>query len=155
VVHIREFAQWFYKGKAWRACRNGYYLSQHGICERCGGAGRIVHHKKYITAANINNSSVSLDWSNLELLCDSCHQKEHQKSQNTSENTRFDANGDLIQAPPPLEKVCIPQDHVPNIRVPRFSLFNKKGVYDDIPKTENCRFAAGELQSAQRPAADR
>ena len=128
MVTIKEFAHWFYKGKAWQRCRNGYFLSQHGICERCGGAGHIVHHRRYITPANINNPSITLDWHNLELLCDDCHQKEHQKTANTAETARFDANGDLVQAPPPMNIHADAQDHVPNIRVPRFSLFNKNTV---------------------------
>jgi 5-methylcytosine-specific restriction endonuclease McrA len=127
VVAIKEFAVWFYKGKAWRKCRTGYFQSQHGICERCGGAGRIVHHKKYITPANINNPSIALDWSNLELLCDECHQKEHQKTQSTAKSTIFDVNGDLI-APPPMKIHETSQNHVPHIHIPRFSLFNKNKV---------------------------
>jgi hypothetical protein len=128
VVTVKEFAQWFYKSKAWRECRNGYFLSQHGICERCDGAGRIVHHKKYLTPANITNPSIALDWSNLELLCDACHQKEHQGTRSTAESVNFDENGDVILSPPPYESTIGTIYHDPNIHMPRFSLFSKNGV---------------------------
>lgn len=39
-----------YKSKAWQKCRDAYYISRFGICERCGGPGVIVHHKIPITA---------------------------------------------------------------------------------------------------------
>jgi hypothetical protein len=125
VIILKAFAEWFYKSKAWRQCRTGYFRSQHGICERCGGAGRIVHHKKYITPANINDPRIALDWSNLELLCDECHQKEHQNTQNAAQGVKFDANGDLL-APPPMKIHDPAKDHDPNIHIPRFSLLNKK-----------------------------
>lgn len=103
MVAIKEFAVWFYKSKAWRDCRNAYFLSQYGVCERCGAPGHIVHHKKYITPANIHDPSVTFDWHSLELLCDECHQKEHQNTRSAAENVAFDANGDLIQPPRSME----------------------------------------------------
>jgi 5-methylcytosine-specific restriction endonuclease McrA len=103
-IAVKEFAKRFYQSKAWQQCRNGYFLSQLGVCERCGGAGRIVHHRKYITPANINNPAFAVDFRNLELLCDACHQKEHQNTRNTAESVVFDSNGDVIQSPRPLKK---------------------------------------------------
>ena len=41
---MQKWAASFYRSKAWRSCRDCYYLSQHGICQRCNGAGEIVHH---------------------------------------------------------------------------------------------------------------
>ena len=131
MVAIREFAVWFYKGKAWRKCRTGYFQSQHGICERCGGAGRIVHHKKYLTPSNITNPSVALDWSNLELLCDACHQKEHQNTRNTAESVKFDENGDVIQSPRPM-KIQLAQFTTTPTSISLDSPFSMKmGFYQD------------------------
>lgn len=73
----REFAKKFYRSDAWRRTREAYYKYQCGICERCGAAGDIVHHKKYLTPQNINDPHVALDFKNLELLCQDCHNKEH------------------------------------------------------------------------------
>ena len=127
MIYIKEYAQWFYKSKAWQQCRNGYFLSQHGICERCGGAGHIVHHKRYITPANINNPSIALDWSNLELLCDECHQKQHQNTRNAAENVTFDADGNVIQSPRPLKKGALPKTTTPTFIYPDFPFSVKNG----------------------------
>ena len=55
-----------------------------GLCERCLRRGFItpgeaVHHKIYITAENINDTSVTLNLDNLEVLCRKCHAEEHQQ----------------------------------------------------------------------------
>lgn len=87
----------FYKSKAWRQCRHAFFASRHGLCERCQGSGKIVHHKVYLTPDNINDPDVSLNWDNLELLCHDCHNKEHFKSSPTREGLMFNENGDLVQ----------------------------------------------------------
>ncbi len=79
---MKEYAEWFYLSKPWRKTRDAYMKSQNGLCERCRQAGEIVHHKIYLTPANIHNPNVTLNWSNLELLCRDCHNKEHKRKQN-------------------------------------------------------------------------
>ena len=79
---MREFAESFYKSKTWQDCRAAYGKSVGWLCERCLAAGRyvpgeIVHHKIHLTPDNINNPTVTLDWSNLELVCRDCHAQEH------------------------------------------------------------------------------
>lgn len=68
----REFPQGerFYNSKAWRECRDAYFASQYGLCERCGSPGLIVHHKIVLTLVNISDPNVTLNWENLELLCE-------------------------------------------------------------------------------------
>ena len=39
--------------------------------------GEIVHHKAHITPQNINDPSITLDWSNLMLVCRDCHGELH------------------------------------------------------------------------------
>ena len=75
------------------------HIFQFGICERCGKANsKQVHHKIYINEKNINNPTITLDFNNLELLCDSCHQREHkEKYSPTLWGLEFDSNGDLIK----------------------------------------------------------
>lgn len=72
----------FYKSKRWQRCRDAYFASRNGLCERCLSMGLItpgdeVHHKIHLTLATLDDPSVALSWDNLELLCKSCHQLEH------------------------------------------------------------------------------
>ena len=95
----QEWAIDFYNSKAWEDCRLAFMRSKFFICERCGGAATIAHHKTYLTPANINNPDITLNWENLEALCQDCHNKEHQsKYSATREDVMFDENGDLIPA---------------------------------------------------------
>lgn len=74
-----KFAEAFYGSGAWQSCRESYAKSKAWVCERCGKAGEQVHHKVRLTPANLNDPAVSLNWANLELLCDECHKAEHKK----------------------------------------------------------------------------
>ncbi|GHU77164.1 hypothetical protein AGMMS49992_24270 [Clostridia bacterium] len=64
-----------YKTKRWQGCRAAYYATQHGICERCGEPGEIVHHIEELTPDNISNASIVYGFDNLQLLCWSCHER--------------------------------------------------------------------------------
>ncbi|MEO2848988.1 HNH endonuclease, partial [Lacticaseibacillus paracasei] len=56
-----------------------------------------VHHKHYITADNINDPSITLNWDNLEYLCFDCHQEEHfEKTASVRSDVMFDAHGQLV-----------------------------------------------------------
>ena len=97
---MQPWARWFYKSAAWRRCRDAYFKSQHGLCERCGGPGKIVHHRVYLTPQNIGDPNVTLNWENLELLCQTCHNAEHHATGVTADGLAFDANGDLVVSRP-------------------------------------------------------
>ena len=90
---MKEYAKKFYLSKAWERTRNAYYTYKCGLCERCGEAGDIVHHRIYITPQNIHDSSITLNFANLELLCQDCHNKEHSTK---PKRYAFDANGKII-----------------------------------------------------------
>ena len=95
---MKEWAKHFYKSKAWRQCRDAYFVYRYGLCERCQRPGKIVHHKIYLTPENINDPNISLNWDNLELLCATCHQHEHfMKNSPTRDDVMFDANGNLVK----------------------------------------------------------
>ena len=100
-VMAKEYAKAFYNSSAWIKCKNSYIKSVHGLCERCGEPGYIVHHKKYITPKNINDPNITLNHDNLEYLCLDCHNKEHEfnreKRRITAKGTCFDKEGNLIQ----------------------------------------------------------
>ena len=64
-----------------------------GNCERCAARGEVtagaeVHHKKRLNKYNITDPNITLNYDNLELLCERCHQIEHGKQE-----VRTDANG--------------------------------------------------------------
>ncbi|MCH4281898.1 MAG: HNH endonuclease [Solobacterium sp.] len=89
---------WFYKTKQWTRTRDAYMKSRNGICERCGEPARIVHHKVWINASNINDPSITLGWDNLEALCQTCHNEEHHGSADRIKNDlEFDEDGNVIK----------------------------------------------------------
>ena len=88
----------FYKSPAWLAARELKIMSVNGLCERCGQIGIEVHHKVRLTIENVNDSSVSLNQDNLELLCRECHNQEHERFSN---KVRFDKDGNLLNPEKP------------------------------------------------------
>lgn len=92
----KEWAEPFYKSKAWRKCRHAYFIYRHGLCERCGRPGDIVHHKIHLNPSNINNPNVTLNFDNLELLCIDCHNKEHSTKSPVADGLMFDEEGNLV-----------------------------------------------------------
>jgi len=105
-IMAKEFSRNFYNSKQWKEVRASYISSRFGLCERCGCANaRQVHHKIYLTPDNINKPDITIDFNNLELLCDTCHQNEHHKVTGiTEDGLLFDSNGNLIQTLPPNQK---------------------------------------------------
>lgn len=94
---MKEWAKHFYKSKAWRQCRDAYFIFRHGLCERCSSPGKIVHHKIWLTPQNIGDPNVSLNHEHLELLCQDCHNKEHHGSDAVGDGLRFDEFGNLVE----------------------------------------------------------
>lgn len=96
VDNVKEWAKPFYKSKAWRDCREAFFISKHGLCERCGRPGLIVHHRIYLTPQNINDPNITLSFENLELLCSSCHNNEHHSTDVTADGLCFNEHGELV-----------------------------------------------------------
>ncbi|MEK3855949.1 HNH endonuclease [Cytobacillus sp. FSL H8-0458] len=94
---MKPYAEKFYKSKRWQRCRNAYFVSQHGLCERCGLGGDIVHHTVYLTPENINDPLISLNHELLELLCRDCHNKEHFWKEPLVDGLMFNEHGELVQ----------------------------------------------------------
>ena len=88
----------FYKSPAWLAARELKIMSVNGLCERCGQIGIEVHHKIRLTVENANDSSISLNLDNLELLCRECHNKEHKRF---IKEVKFDSDGNLKNSDKP------------------------------------------------------
>lgn len=57
----------------------------------------MAHHKVYITPTNINDPNITLNWDNLEALCQECHNKEHSAKAPVADGLMFDENGNLMQ----------------------------------------------------------
>ncbi len=82
---MKEYAERFYKSKAWQRTRSAYIKSRGCLCEDCIKRGliipgEIVHHIKPITEDNINDPEITLAWDNLRLLCRSCHEQVHRRT---------------------------------------------------------------------------
>ena len=78
------FARKFYSSGAWADCREAYRKSVGNLCESCLKMGQIspvdeVHHKIRLTPQNIDDPNVTLNWKNLEALCEKCHKLAHKK----------------------------------------------------------------------------
>lgn len=78
------YAMQFYNSKAWRDLRNCLVIDRGGKCNRCGKtftdtSKLIGHHKIELTPENVNDANVSLNPSNIEIICDKCHNKEHKR----------------------------------------------------------------------------
>jgi len=93
---VKPWARKFYKSKAWQKTREAYIAARHGLCERCGAGGKIVHHRVHLTPDNINDPGITLSFDNLELLCQECHNREHHETVPAADGLRFTADGDLI-----------------------------------------------------------
>lgn len=100
---MQDWARKFYSSKQWQACREAYKAGVFGLCEKCGGAGEIVHHKIVLTRHTINDPNVTLNFDNLRLLCRQCHGGEHGDSV-LMDGYAFDDSGDLVALPPLSEK---------------------------------------------------
>ena len=93
----KEWAKPFYNSKRWIECSKSYKQSVHYECERCGELGDELHHKILLTANNIDDPEITLNWEHLELLCFTCHQKETwDRDGATIEGIRFDKDGEVI-----------------------------------------------------------
>ena len=103
----RPFAEKFYASKEWQNCRRSYIANVHGLCERCLARdivkpGKILHHIIELSPDNINDPDITLNHSNLEFVCQECHNEELRKEKEvTRDGLTFDENGDLIQISPP------------------------------------------------------
>lgn len=76
----------FYTNKAWRDL--SYRLKiERGKCERCGWTPLtkgdwkylIGHHRKELTEENVGNPQIALNPDNVEIICHTCHNKQHHR----------------------------------------------------------------------------
>lgn len=96
----KPWAKAFYNSAVWRETRLAYMTSRHGLCERCGRPGLIVHHRRALRPQDMDDPRRTLGWDNLELLCHRCHDLEHM-AKHPAARCRFDEDGNLL---PPFPK---------------------------------------------------
>ena len=75
---------WFYTGKEWRSLCWLLRLKANNRCQRCNAEildikYLIGHHKIELTPDNIHNPSIALNPDNIEMICQTCHNKEHRR----------------------------------------------------------------------------
>lgn len=80
----------FYTSWIWRKCRKAFAESKGNLCERCLSRGIVqpgskaqpleVHHKIPLTADNVKDPNIALNWERLELLCKTCHDEERERN---------------------------------------------------------------------------
>ena len=108
---MKDYARKLYSSKAWKNTRAAYAKSRRGLCERCLSAGlikpgEIVHHRRHITAANVDNPAITLSWDNLELVCRECHAEIHERDihgggKKSKKRYKVDADGKVFAADAP------------------------------------------------------
>lgn len=98
----KEFSKMFYNSMRWKKVREYIFKRDEGLCQDCLTCGKIsvgqeVHHKRFLTQNNINDSDIALGEDNLILLCKECHKRRHRNKKITSEGLGFNSDGELIQ----------------------------------------------------------
>lgn len=93
----------FYKTKAWRIARQAYIDKRKAIdggsCEICGQEpGLIVHHfRVWLDDDNCNDPEISLNESNFQYVCQTCHNKEEDPRIEKTGRFLYGENGELIR----------------------------------------------------------
>ena len=81
---MKPYAEKFYKSTAWKNTRASYLKSVGGLCELCLDKGiirkaDIIHHKEPITPENIDDADITLNWNNLQAVCNEHHHDIHNR----------------------------------------------------------------------------
>ena len=79
---MEQWKRKFYKSKQWRSLSAYVYNRDKGVCRRCNRLitdKHSVHHTIVLNSNNYTDPSISLNEKLLELLCEQCHNKEHNR----------------------------------------------------------------------------
>ncbi|HZJ99700.1 MAG TPA: HNH endonuclease [Tissierellaceae bacterium] len=74
----------FYCSKPWRDLSYGLKIQANGKCNRCNKnvldfKYLIAHHKTELTEDNVDDTNISLNPDNIEIICHDCHNHEHRR----------------------------------------------------------------------------
>ncbi len=98
MLHHTKSAKKFYNSKAWLKCRESYISKVFGLCEHCDDPGYILDHIIEINSDNVNDPEITLNHSNLQYLCTSCHNKKTFSIHSPMrDGLTFNADGNLIE----------------------------------------------------------
>ena len=100
----KEYAEKFYNSRAWRKTQKLFLMQKCYTCEDCGDSAVIVHHIRHITAININDPEITLNFENLRALCVACHNKTHWSGEACADGISFDDHGNVVFTPPLSDK---------------------------------------------------
>ena len=83
----QSWAKRFYDSKAWKECRQSFIRIREGedggLCQICRNRpGLIVHHRTWLTAANVSDPDIALNYSNLLYVCQECHNNIESQEEN-------------------------------------------------------------------------
>ena len=96
----KEFAKQFYGSKAWKDVREYMLTKSYYCCEICVRSRNklIVHHKIYLTPDNINDTNITLNTDNLQVVCKACHDNIHDycNRKTSAPVCIFDKDGNVI-----------------------------------------------------------
>lgn len=157
-AHCKEIDA-FYHSKAWRDLSYLLRLNS-GKCQRCGRIADMkqlhAHHKVSLTPSNVNDLSISLNPDNIEILCNSCHDEEHNRfgyaehhiyiiygapcSGKTTYALERMSNNDIIVDLDMIYEMLTGQDGHEHSEGLRFIAFKIRDTLYDIIKTRYGRF---------------
>lgn len=95
----KAFSNRFYHSKKWKEIRAYILQRDFYLCQICKTPNcNTVHHIKELTPQNINDSSITVNPSNLITVCNRCHNLIHDRYKHSEENQRytFDEEGNVI-----------------------------------------------------------
>lgn len=113
----REFSKQFYKSKEWINFRKIIILERGATCEECNkviteSKHIQVHHIKELDPSNIHDTSITLNPNNVKILCQECHNKEHNRWCKGSSVKKKDKGVYIVYGPPGAGKTTYVLDNM-------------------------------------------
>lgn len=94
--------EWLYRSKKWRTLASYIRQKNHYICQQCKAPNaKEVHHIQEVTVHNMYDANITLNESNLMLLCRQCHNAIHNRFVSApctvqGRHIQFDSEGNVI-----------------------------------------------------------
>lgn len=151
--------QQFYKSKQWEDFRKVIIeqrTDQDGFvhCAYCGKPilkkyDLIIHHKKELTEANVNDAMVALNPDNVECICFKCHNKEHERfGFQTSSPAHIKKNVYIIYGAPCAGKTTFVHDNATadDLIVDLDAIYQMISINDKYVKPDSLRSVVFDMR---------